>query len=117
MRRVGRMDKVEAQSSLAQKVEGGAEVAADELDFLRFVQPFFGAFFAAGLSPAALPFALPLSFDPGSSFKGLAGLGLAEDFSTGPLAGSSATSASSLPLAAFLGLEVAFLALGFAVPP
>ena len=68
---------------------------------------FLAVSFEGGLGSGA--------FAPAPSFTGFAALGLAEGFSTGPLAGSSATSWSSFsPALAFDFGEAAFFALGLA---
>src|SRR4029079_1804884 len=116
---VGGVDRVEAEACTAQLVERRVQVADDTLGFAQaFLAGFFAAgFFAAGLAPAwaglasafaAGVFALASAgFAACASFSGLAGLGFDDDFSTGPLAGSSGWGAASpLSLDAFLAFAV-----------
>ena len=89
-----------------QVVDREAQVLAADLPL---AQAFLaGAFFAAGFFAAGLASALAAGFAlaagallAAASFSGLAGFGLAEAFSTGPFAGSEATSWSSDFAAAF----------------
>ena len=89
---VGGVDEIEAEALPPKILDSGVQLVADDL---ALAQPFFfaGAFFALGAAFASALASAGLR--PGSSFTGLAGLGLAEAFSTEPFAGSSATSSSS----------------------
>jgi hypothetical protein len=116
VRIVGRIDHVEPEAGSAQEFERSIKVLPDELDRDRgqpFLAGFFaGAFFADGFAGAFASGALR----PAPSFTGLAGLGLAEAFATGPLAGASATSFSSVSACA-LPLAGTYFAFGLTAWP
>src|SRR5207245_7823991 len=103
------VDDVEPETGGAQQLERAVEILRDQLQHFRRTgdrrQPFLaGAFLAAGLAAGLAAALVCGAFAPGASFNGLAGLGLPEVFSTGPFAGSSRPSLSSLAAAFPLAL-------------
>src|SRR6476661_6897272 len=106
VRVVSGIDDIEPEAGGAQQGKRAVKIIPDQLKRER--QPFLAGFFALATGLASA-FALAAgALAEGASFTGLAGLGLADAFSTGPLTGASATSLSS---------SFAAAALAFALPP